>query len=90
MATLERIVRLFSLKWPNCLERLFLNLNSFHIRFPSLACDGRVCEVIKLPFPQVQRQKLHLRGDVASTIVSMSLVEGMVRPLCLLLSYSQA
>ena len=26
-------VRLFSLKWPNCLERLFLNLNSFHIRF---------------------------------------------------------
>lgn len=29
---------------------------------------------------KVQRQKLHLRGDVASTIVSMSLVEGMVRP----------
>ena len=32
MATLEIIIRLFSLKWPNCLERLFLNLNSFHIK----------------------------------------------------------
>ncbi|KAJ1480784.1 hypothetical protein T484DRAFT_1809431 [Baffinella frigidus] len=30
---------------------------------------------------KVQRQKLHLRGDVASTIVSMSLVEGMVKQL---------
>ena len=29
----------------------------------------------------IQRHRLHLRGDIASTIVTMSLVEGLVKQL---------
>jgi len=43
LATLERIIGLFSLKWPNCLERLFLNLNSFHIRLRLLVNNRTDC-----------------------------------------------